>query len=228
MVNVWVFRWASIGALGVVLSILLQFPLYATVGAPSVYDGAAYAAHLADIQVIAFTRILLDQGLFVAMMVFGACFAQLVRQARPEYGWLGTLSFGAAVVWLAVTLVADGLAGGAVLDAISADPDSSVVRALIMGTLLIYNSSTAFVMTGLFLGAAGAAILVSQILPGWTGWLGVLGAVLCGLAVPAMYGGPVDYAGPYNAGSLGPAIIANFVPIIWFGVVGVLLWRGAD
>ncbi|MFZ2071504.1 MAG: hypothetical protein WAV32_07930 [Halobacteriota archaeon] len=59
------------------------------------------------------------------------------------------------MVWLAVTLVADGLEGGAVLDALSGKADASAVRALIEGTLLIYNGSTAFAMTAMFLAAAG-------------------------------------------------------------------------
>lgn len=54
-----------------------------------------------------------------------------------------------------MTLVADGLEGGAVLDALSGKADASAVRALIEGTLLIYNGSTAFAMTAMFLAAAG-------------------------------------------------------------------------
>jgi hypothetical protein len=44
---------------------------------------------------------------------------------------------------VAVTIVADGLEGGAVLDTLNGNPDPSAVRALIAGTLLIYNGSTA-------------------------------------------------------------------------------------
>ena len=58
----------------------------------------------------------------VAVMVFAAGFRHLVRHARPESEWLGTLTFGAAAVWLAVTLVADGLMGGASLIPCEATP----------------------------------------------------------------------------------------------------------
>ncbi len=177
------------------------------------------------ISTIAFTRILLDQGVYVCMMIFAAGLRRLIRQARQDYEWVGTLLFGAAVVWLAVTLVADGLAGGAILDAISAQPDPSAVRALILGTLLIYNSSTAFVMTALFLAVAGFATLGTRVLPAWTGWLAYAGAALCLACVPAMYGGPVDLAGRYNAGSFGPALVANFPPAIWFMAVSILMLR---
>ena len=43
--------------------------------------------------------------------------------------------------------------------------------------------------------------------------------------VPAMYGGPVNYSGFYNAGGWGPAIVANFPPMIWFLTVSVILIR---
>jgi hypothetical protein len=174
------------------------------------------------IRTIACTRILLDQGVYVSMMVFAVGFRHLTRQARQDYEWLGTLLFGAAVVWLAVTLVADGLAGGAVLDSISSQPDVSAVRALTMGTILIYNSSTAFVMTAMFLAVAGFATLGTRVLPAWTGWLALVGAGLCLACVPAMYGGPVNFVGLYNAGSLGPALVANFPPAIWFAAVSLV------
>ena len=106
-----------------------------------------------------------------------------------------------------------------------APPDPSAVRALIAGTLLIYNGSIAFAITGLFLASAAWATFDSGVLPRWTGWLAVAGAVLCAASVPAMYGGPVNYTRFYNAGGWGPAIVANFPPMIWFLTVSVILIR---
>ena len=202
-----------------------QFPLWLVGSSPSVYDGGALAQHLFDIHHLALLRILLDQGIYVSMMVFAAGFRHLVRRARPESEWLGTLTFGAAVVWLAVTLVADGLEGGAVLDTLRGQADPSAVRGLIQGTILIYNGSIAFAITGLFLAAAGWATFDSGVLPRWTAWVACVAAALCAISIPAMFNGPVDFAGFYNAGGWGPAIIANFPPLIWFLVVGVLLIR---
>jgi hypothetical protein len=194
---------------------LSQFPLYMQ-GAPSisVYDGASMAQNLFNIRNIVFTRILLDLGLYAAMMVFAAGFSHLIRRARPEYEWVGTLVFGAAAVWLGVTLVGNGLEGGAALDTPGGKADPSVVRALTMGYLLIYNSSIAFAITALFLGAAGYAISITGILPRWTGWIAYIGVVLCLASIPAMFGGPVDPTRFYNAGGWGPAIMANFPPAI--------------
>ena len=217
------------GAFGLAVVCLswAQFPLWLVGNPPSVYDGDAFAQHLFSIRNVALTRILMDQCLYVSMMIFTAGLRHLIRQARAECEWIGTLMFGTAVVWLAVTLVADGLEGGAVLDTLQGGSDPSAVRALVQGTLLIYNGSIAFAITGMFLGVAGYATFASGVLPRWTGWLAYVGAALCAACVPAMYGGPVDYAGFYNAGGWGPAVVANFPPLIWFLVVGIILIRPA-
>jgi len=73
-----------------------------------------------------------------------------------------------------------------------------------MGYLLIYNGSLAFVMTALYLAAAGYATFATRILPRWTGWLAYAATVLCVASIPAIYGGPADPAGRYNAGGWGP------------------------
>ena len=84
--------------------------------------------------------------------------------------------------------------GGAVLDTLNGNADPSAVRALIAGTLLIYNGSIAFAITAMFLGAAAWATFESDVLPRWTGWIAVVGALMCAASAPAMYGGPVNYA----------------------------------
>jgi len=205
-----------------------QFPLWLVGSPPSVYDGRGFAQHLFAIKNVAFTRILMDQGIYVSMLVFAAGLRHLIRQARATSEWIGTLLFGAALGWVAVTVVADGLEGGAVLSTLNGNPDPSAVQALIAGTLLIYNGSIAFAITGLFLAAAAWATFDSGVLPRWTGWIAVAGAVACAASVPAMYAGPVDYTGFYNAGGWGPAIVANFPPMIWFLVVSVILIRRGD
>ena len=49
-----------------------QFPLWLVGSAPSVYDGRGFAQHLFDIKNVPFARILMDQGIYVNMMVFAA------------------------------------------------------------------------------------------------------------------------------------------------------------
>jgi hypothetical protein len=220
--NLWRLTGAS--AIACVVLSWGQFPLWMIGDPPSIYDGAAFARHLFSIKNVVFTRILFDLGIYVALMLFGAGFRHLVRAARAECEWVGTLVFGAAAVWIGVTLVADGLEGGAALDTLSGNANSSAVRALVEGTILIYNGSIAFAITGLFLGAAGYATFASGVLPRWTGWVAYVGAALCAACIPAMYGGPAKYTG-YNAAAMGPAIVANFPPLIWLLIVGIMMVR---
>ena len=220
-------KLTGLAALASVAVWLAIFPLY-TMGDPAVSldDGAAIAADLFRLRHIVFTRILLGLVLYVTLMIFAVGFRELVKRASPGNEWLGTLSFGAMAVWVGVTLVANGLEGGAALDARGGQGDPSVARALTMGYLLIYNSSIAFVMTAFYMGIAACATFATGIVPRWTGWLAWVSVVLCVLAIPTMYIGPVDPAGFYNAGGWGAAIIANFPPLVWFLTVGVMLVRG--
>jgi hypothetical protein len=132
-------RTTGVCALACVALTWAQFPLW-MIGSPaSVYDGQAFGEHLFNIRNVAFTRILLDQGIYFSIMIFAAGFRHLVRQAKAECEWLGTLVFGAAVVWLAVTLVADGLEGGAVLDTLQRRADPSVVQACYRNQKVLKN-----------------------------------------------------------------------------------------
>lgn len=220
-----VYRLTGICGVAVVLFSWSQFPLYMVGGGSVFYNGEGAAKHLFTIKNIAFTRIILDQCLYLAGMIFAAGFRHLIKKANEDYEWIGTLLFGSWIVWIAVTLVADGFQGGAVLDTLSSNADPSAVRTLEEGTLLIYNGSIAFTITALFLAVAGHATLKTGVLPAWTGWLAYAGVTLCLICVPAMYFGPANTKGFYNAGGWGAAIIANFPPLIWFLVAGIVMIR---
>ena len=112
-----VFRWTGWFGLAGVIFIIIEIPLWILLGAaPLISDAVAHAQYLANIRVIALTRVLLDILMYMSLMVFFAGFRHLVVKRRPEYEWVGTLAFGAGVVWWAGSLVADGLEGGAVLN----------------------------------------------------------------------------------------------------------------
>jgi hypothetical protein len=134
-------KMTGVSALVSVAIWLAIFPLY-TLGDPTVslFDGQAIARDLFRIQTIVLTRILLGIFLYVPLMLFAVGLRELIRRADANYEWLGTLSFGAMAVWVGVTLVANGLEGGAVLDAQGGRGDPAVARSLTMGYLLIYNS----------------------------------------------------------------------------------------
>jgi hypothetical protein len=216
-------RLTDVFALASVVLWISIFPLY-MVKDPSIsfYDGTATAQELFRIQNVVFTRILLGLSLYVTLMVFAVGFRDLIRRADAECEWVGTLIVTSMTVWTGVTLVANGLEGGAALDTLNGNADPSVVRGLTMGYLLIYNGSIAFVMTGLFLAAAGYATFATRILPRWTGWLAYAGTALCAISIPAM-GGPSTLR--VSTTSADGVLIANFPPLRWFLVVGILLIR---
>jgi hypothetical protein len=175
--------------------------------------------------VIALTRVLLDMGMYASLMVFFAGFRHLIAKTKADAEWLGTLALVAGAVWWAVSLVADGLEGAAVLDTLGGKTDPTAVRALVEGTLLIYNGSIAFAVTGLFMAAAGASIFVSRALPRWMGWWAFASTALCIVAIPSMYAGAVDHTGFYNPAGFGQAIVANLPPLVWFAAVSLTMIR---
>ena len=186
---------------------LAIFPLYVQQPPASLYDGAATAAALASIRTLMFTRILLGLALYVTLLIFSVGLREFIRRANAACEWLGTVSVVAMGLWLGVTLVANGMEGGAALDTLAPEADPSVVRVLTLGYLLIYNGAIAFIMTALYVAAAGYASVVAGLLPRWTGWLAAIATVLCLACIPAMYAGPADSARFYNAGGWGAAIM---------------------
>ena len=205
-----VFRWT--GAFGVVIFVLvlMEFPLWGVGSPPHINDAVANSQYIAKFKDVVLTRVLLDMCIVVSFVIFSAGFRHLIRMARPEYEWAATLAFGAGLLWMAVTLVADSLMGGAALDTLGGKADPTAIRALVEGALLMLNGPMAFVTTGLFLGAAGYATWATGALPRWTAWLAYVGAALCAASVPAMYGGALDQTRFYNAMGWGPIIVGAF------------------
>lgn len=204
----------------------LELPLWILPGSgPQISDAVGNSQYLAGIREIALTRILLDMGMYASLMVFFAGFRHLIIKTRAEYEWVGTLALVAGAVWWAVSLVADGLFGGAVLDTVGGSADPAAVRALVEGTLLIYNGAIAFAVTGLFMALAGYSILGTGALPKWIGWLAWTSAILCVMAIPSMYTDVVDANSFYNAAGWGPAFAANVPVLIWFLAASISMIR---
>jgi hypothetical protein len=224
-----VVRWTGwFGLAGVILfAIELPFwivPSMVSGSPPQISDAIAYSHYLASLRVIALTRVLLDIGMYATLLVFFAGLRHLIIKVRQEYEWLGTLALVAGAVWWAVTLVADGLEGAAVLDTLRS-PDPTAIRTLVEGTLLIFNGSIAFAVTGLFMAAAGYAIVKTQALSKWIGWFACVSAGLCLVAIPSMYATVVDHNGFYNPAGWGATIVANVPPLIWFLVASLAMIR---
>ena len=204
------------GLIGAIL-LFIEIPLWIIPGeAPAIQNAAVHAEFLANSRVIALSRILIDMLMYMSLMVFFAGFRNVIIQKNKEYEWIATLTLAAGAVWWAVSLVADGLEGAAILDTLQGNSNPTIVRAMVEATLLIYNGSIAFAVTALFMGPAAYAILKTNALPRWLGWLAWVSFVLCILSIPAMYGDSIDTKGFYNAAGWGPTIVANIPPLIWF------------
>ena len=221
-----VFRWTGWFGIAGVAIFMCEIPLWIIPGTgPLISDAVGHSQYLASIRIIALTRVLLDMGMYVCFMVFFAGLRHLIKKTRSEYEWVATLVFGAGLVWWAVSLVADSLEGGAVLDTLSGKADPSAVRALVEGTILIYNGSIAFAVTALFMASAGFATLATGALPRWTGWVAWASVVLCLVAIPSMYVEVIDPSGFYNVAGWGPALVANVPPLIWFLIASISMIR---
>jgi len=99
------------------------------------------------------------------------------------------------------------------------------VKTLVYGTLLIYNGTIAFAVTGFYMASIGFAILFTRVLPKWIGWLSWFSFFTCILAMPAMYFGRANTYGFYNVAGWGPTVIANIPPLVWILAVSITMIR---
>ncbi|MBU0763755.1 MAG: hypothetical protein KJ607_02855 [Bacteroidetes bacterium] len=215
-------KWTGIFGLIGGLLLLLEIPLWIIPGdAGPISNAILHRAFLNKISTIAFTRIFMDILMYMCWMVLFIGIRQLIIFKNKEFEWIGTLSLAAGIVWWSVSLVADGLEGAAILLSLEENVNVEVVKALVYGTLLIYNGSIAFAVTGFYMALVGYAILATNILPKWIGWLSWFSFITCILAIPAMYGGKADTYGFYNIAGWGPTIVANIPPLIWMFAVSI-------
>ena len=158
---------------------------------------------------------------------FLAGYRHLIQQKNPEYEWIGTLSFGAGLVYATLTLVADSLEGASALDTVGGVADPSAIRALTEGQILMFGS-VALILIALIMVAGSYAMVSSKLLPKWTGWVGYGGATACVAFIPSMFSGSMDFNSLYSASGWGPtAVVAAFPFGLWTLVICLLLIRNS-
>ena len=221
-----IYRLAGGCGLAVMVLTLVEFPTYFLRGPmPPVSDTIKWSNFIARNTGNVLTVVLLDMLIYCGFLVFLAGFRHLIRQARPEHEWLGTLVFGVGLAYTTLTLVADSLEGASALDAVAGKADPSAIRALTEGQFLMFGS-VALILIALLLVSAGYAIVASGALPKWGGWVGYAGAVLCLGFIPSMFAGAPDPAGFYNPVGWGPTgVVATFPLLIWAVVVSIMMIR---
>jgi hypothetical protein len=166
----------------------------------------------------------IDTFLMTALIVFLGAFRQLVTTNNRELRWITDIAFGAGIVFVAVTLVGDAMAGGAALDTVGTVPDASTIRALTVGHVLMFGV-VGCVLTALVMAACGVIVLNSTVLPRWVGWAAFGCAATNMLSVPTTFLGtdPDFWA---SSGGWATTAFATAPFLLWTGLVGIMTIRG--
>lgn len=201
--------------------ILLVLGLYLPAGvAPRAEDAAKWTGYVSMHNSLLLTIILLTALSDACFLVFLAGLRHLIQQVKPEYEWAAGLVFAAGLVYTVIYLVGFVVIGGAVLDTVNSKADPTVVSALGEASVPALGAVGQITAT-LFLASAGYAIIGTRLLPGWTGYVAYVAALLNLVAVPAIYAG----SGPtslYTAdGYIG--IIGVVAYVIWLLGAGISL-----
>ena len=213
-------RWAGWFGVAGFAVFLVALPLYFIGVGPAarLEDAAQFSDLVTRTNTLILIRTsLADPLIMVGFLVFLAGLRHLIRQARQEYEWVGSLVFGVGVIVIAVELVGDGLQAGAALDTwVKADP--SAVRALNEGSFPMYGA-VGLILAALLLASAGYATVATGVLRKWTGWVAYGAAVVNLAAAPSVLGG-TDITGFYTASGYAP-FVGQAAMLIWFLVASV-------
>ena len=213
-------RWTGIAAFAVALFLGLEAITKLTMGhRPELDQSDALVAYIQATRVRTFIVILSDTVLMAWLIVFLACFRQLVTRARRDLQWIADIFFAAGVAFICVTLVGDAMDGGSALDVVGLSPDPSAIRALTEGHAIMFGSTGA-VLLALVSGAAAYLTFISEVVPRWIGVLAGLTAVSNLLWAPIGFLGtsPVNF---FAAGGFGNALFAVFPWLAWVICVGI-------
>jgi hypothetical protein len=217
--------WSGVAALAVAFFTVLEFSVRQVfVGSrPDLGSTAALLEFSHRTAAGTLGVIVIDTFLMASLIVFFASFRQLITQRRRDLDWLSALAYGSGIAYVAVTLVGDGMEGGAALDAAGDAPDVHVIRALTLGHSLLFGS-IGCVLTALVAAASGYVTIVSGALPRWTGVLAVIVSGANIAAVATVFGGTDDSF--HSVGGWGTAALATFPWLVWVVCVGVVVLRG--
>lgn len=222
-----IYRWSGVCAVAAIATFSIEFPFYfvRSVKFSSRAESYKFPEYAFRNGTNIMTCVLLDLLILGFFMIFSAGLRHLIRQAAPQQEWLGTLFFGAGLVYVTLTLVADSLQGTQVVDSLTAPGDPTVIRALMESLFLMYGSVALFLMA-FFMAVSSYATIAGNALPKWSGWVGYFCALACLVFVPSMFVRHIDMLGFYNPAGLGPeAFAAGFPLAVWMTTVGILMIR---
>lgn len=217
--------WTGAAAFGVAVLTITEFVIrQVAVGPrPGLGHVAALVAFNRSTHVGTLEMIVTDTVLMAVIIVFLSGFRQLIVQTRRDVQWIADIAFAAGIAYVVVTLVGDGLEGGAALDATVDGGNGTVIRALTVGHALFFGS-IGCVLTAVVSFASGYITLISGALPRWTGWLAIAVAVPNLVLVGTAFGG-TDDTSFRAAGGWGSVAFGTLPWLIWIVAVGVMLIR---
>ena len=218
--------WTGIAAIGVAVLTLTELLIrqLAVGPRPALDDVAALVAFNQRTAAGTLGVILVDTVLMAVIIVFLSGFRQLILQARRDLQWIADIAFSAGIAYVVVTLVGDGMEGGAALDASVDGGSGTVIRALTVGHALFFGS-IGCVPTALVSFASGYITLISGALPRWTGWLAIVVAIPNLVLVGTAFGG-TDDTSFRAAGGWGSVVFGTAPWLLWIVSVGVVVIRG--
>lgn len=198
------------GASGIIIFLLsmVVLPLY------FVYSGPPPVSNI-------LTRALINMFVCTALIVFLVGFRQLLREARPDFEFIATLSFTFGLVFAIITFVSDAIQVGSVLGK-SGGIDPTTVGSGAESAILLFGP-IARLLTSTFLFTAAAAILGTHLLPKWTARMAQIIAVFHFILIPSIFSG-TNPAYFYSINGLGIPISGTFL-LIWLLVVGIMILR---
>ncbi|SEC08516.1 hypothetical protein SAMN05216532_0422 [Streptomyces sp. 2231.1] len=204
----FVRRLTGIAGIVTAVALIVEVPLY------FVYSGPPPDANV-------LTRLLIGIVGITSLAVFVTSFRELVRLARPDYEWAGSMASAIGLVYTAIALVSTGLEAGAVIAADRPiDPTITV-----SGTYILYGTISRLLLA-LFLAALGHVVCRADLLPRWVGRSAYLLAGVNLAFVPSLFFGntPAHF---YAANGWGTTALMGALLSYWLLAAGISTYRSS-
>lgn len=211
MNSIKVRQFTGISGIIIFLLSMVVLPLY------FVYSGPPPVSNI-------LTRALINMFVCTALIIFLVGFRHLIREARPDFEWIATLSFTFGLVFAILTFVSDAIQVGSVVGK-SGGIDPTTVGSGAEGAILLFGP-IARLVTSMFLFTAAMAILGTQMLPKWIARMAQIIAVFHFALIPSIFSG-TDPSYFYSINGLGIPIAGSLL-LIWILVTGIMILRKKD
>jgi hypothetical protein len=218
-------RWTGVAAIGVAALLITEFVLHQVLGPrPELDQADELAAFFVTHHNLLLTIVLIDTVLMANIVVFLGGFRQIITHTRHDLQWIADITFGAGLVFVAITMVGDAMEAGSALDVVGLTPDASAIRALTEGHAVMFGA-TGCVLLAVISGSSAYTVLASRALPRWTGVVAWVVAALQLFGLSTIFGGTSDRFW-FSSGGIGVTLTATFPWLAWVITVGIVTIQG--